>query len=374
MMASGFRCLSLRAACPNPIRTKNSSNLDLNISRVYGASYPAVANSNGISLYTDKPKAVAIPRFQNIGDIMWVDQTTTNHVYDITNKQMDTLIKERNYAALSLIQHIQAQKFFLNYEDSSTPQLTSVSLTDVPELRSSLAVINQNSFAAYFSSQLSQDEKNLLSFKGSTEKLDTPEKGSFGLPAPDQLQHVFDVLSTTLPRLFIKPLDYTIYSPDIVFENRIRGMRSVGIYKYVQQVALLRCVGHIKYAYVHFQILKITQHPEDGTIRVRWRISGISGMKILLTFWRYKLWEWKEMMGKQEAWYDGFSTFHVSSEGRVVLHVADKMMPDQENLKVDQTPLAAKLALLIGLLPRNNWSDMTEIADNLLIKLEDDEP
>ena len=30
-----------------------------------------------------------------------------------------------------------------------------------------------------------------------------------------------------LPRLFIKPLDYTIYSPDIVFENRIRGMRSV---------------------------------------------------------------------------------------------------------------------------------------------------
>ena len=143
-------------------------------------------------------QAVAIPRFQNIGDIMWVDQTTTNHVYDITNKQMDTLVKERNYAALSLIQHIQAQKFFLNYEDSSTPPLTSVSLTDVPELRSSLAVINQNSFAAYFSSQLSQDEKNLLSFKGSTEKLDTPEKGSFGLPTPDQLQHVFDVLSTTV--------------------------------------------------------------------------------------------------------------------------------------------------------------------------------
>lgn len=370
-MATGLRCLSLRAACPNPIRTKNSSNLDLNISRVYGASYPAVVNHNGISLYTDKPKAVAIPRFQNIGEIMWVDQATSDDVYNLTNTKLDSLLKERNYAALSLFHHIQAQKFFLSYEKNSTHSI-SVPLNDVPELRSTLALVNKNSFAAYFSSQLSQDEKNLLTFKGNTKNLNSPEKGNFGLPTPSQLQHVFDVLSTTLPRLFIKPLDYTIYSPDIVFENRIRGLHTVGIYKYVQQVALLRCVGHIKYAYIHFEILKITQHPEDGTIKVRWRISGISGMKILLTFWRYKLWEWKEMMGKQEAWYDGFSTFHVSSEGRVVLHVADKMMPDQENLKVDQTPLAAKLALLIGLLPRNNWSDMTELADNLLIKLEDD--
>ena len=88
----------------------------------------------------------------------------------------------------------------------------------------------------------------------------------------------------------------------VKYRQIIKSIKShSGIYKYVQQVALLRCVGHIKYAYVHFQILKITQHPEDGTIRVRWRISGISGMKILLTFWRYKLWEWKEMMGKQEA-------------------------------------------------------------------------
>jgi len=372
-MASGLRCLSLRAACPNPIRTKNSSNLDFNISRVYGASYPAVVNNNGVSLYTDKPKAVAIPRFQSLGDLMRVDQPTSNYEDNVTSKEINYLLKERNYAALSLIHHIQAQKFVLNYENNCTPQLTSVSLNYVPELRTTQASINQNSFAAYFSSQLSQDEKNLLSFKSNTEKLNSPEKGNFGLPTPSQLQHVFDVLSATLPRLFIKPLDYTIYSPNIVFENHIRGLHTVGIVKYVQQVALLRCIGHVKYAYVNFQILKITQHPEDGTIKVRWRINGISGLKILLTFWRYKLWEWKEMMGKQEAWYDGFSTFYISSEGRIVLHVADKMMPDQENLKVDQTPMAAKLALLIGLLPRSNLGDMTEIVDNLLIKLEDDE-
>lgn len=74
-----------------------------------------------------------------------------------------------------------------------------------------------------------------------------------------------------------------------------------GLYNYVKQVALLRCVGHLKFAYVRFEILKITQHPEEGTIKVRWRISGISGMKVLFQFWRFKLWQWKELMNKQEA-------------------------------------------------------------------------
>jgi hypothetical protein len=48
----------------------------------------------------------------------------------------------------------------------------------------------------------------------------------------------------------------------------------------VKQVALLRTVGHLKFAYVKFDILKITMHPEDGTVKIRWRIKGISGLKV----------------------------------------------------------------------------------------------
>lgn len=29
-----------------------------------------------------------------------------------------------------------------------------------------------------------------------------------------------------LPRLFIQPMDYTIYAQDIIFDNRIRGTRT----------------------------------------------------------------------------------------------------------------------------------------------------
>lgn len=117
-------------------------------------------------------------------------------------------------------------------------------------------------------------------------------------------------------------MDYKIYSQDVVFENRIRGTHTVwvskspiwnetnifnvfylhsGLYNYVKQVAMLRTIGHLKFAYVRFEILKMTQHPEDGTIKVRWRITGISALQVMLKFWRYKLWQWREMMDKQEA-------------------------------------------------------------------------
>jgi hypothetical protein len=65
-----------------------------------------------------------------------------------------------------------------------------------------------------------------------------------------------------------------------------------GLYHYVKQIALLRTVGHLKFAYVKFEILKITMHPEDGTVKIRWRIRGISGLKVgihLYYLYTYKL-------------------------------------------------------------------------------------
>ncbi|CRL04420.1 CLUMA_CG017506, isoform A [Clunio marinus] len=144
----------------------------------------------------------------------------------------------------------------------------------------------------------------------------------------DKLEKVYDTLYKTLPNLFVQPLDYSIYSVNLIFENNIRGMRTVGLQHFVKQVALLRVVGHLKFAYVKFEILKITKHKEDNTVRVRWRVRGISAMRVMLTFWRYKLWKIKEIFDKQESWYDGFSTFYVDDEGAVYKHVVDRLMPD----------------------------------------------
>lgn len=35
-------------------------------------------------------------------------------------------------------------------------------------------------------------------------------------------------------------------------------------------------------------------HTEDATVRVRWRIRGVSTMRMLRTFWKYKIWNIQE--------------------------------------------------------------------------------
>lgn len=192
----------------------------------------------------------------------------------------------------------------------------------------------------------------------SSNEKDAKPTDSHDKPSPEKLEHVFRILRDNVPKLFIQPMDYSIYHPDVVFENNIRGTRTIGLYPYVKQIGLLRTVGHIKYAYVKMEVLKITKHPEDSTVKIRWRVRGISGLKVMLLFWKYKIWDINELFDKTESWYDGFSTIYVNGEGQVVKHVADKMMPDSDTVvqqsKISGAPLAAaaKLALIVGVIPR----------------------
>lgn len=80
-------------------------------------------------------------------------------------------------------------------------------------------------------------------------------------------------------------------------------------------------------------MLKITAHPEDRTIRIRWRVRGISAWRVMLTFWRFKLWKLRDVFEMQEAWYDGFSTMHVADDdGLIYKHVADNRDIEMDEL------------------------------------------
>lgn len=46
-----------------------------------------------------------------------------------------------------------------------------------------------------------------------------------------------------------------------------------GIDQYNLQAKLFYIGGHIRFMYVKLDVLKITSHPEDGTVKVRWKIS-----------------------------------------------------------------------------------------------------
>lgn len=101
----------------------------------------------------------------------------------------------------------------------------------------------------------------------------------------------------------------------------------------MQQIALFRIWGHLRYAHIRIEILKGTVHEEDGTIRVRWRLKGIGGIRAILTFWRFKIWKIRQSADEESSWLDGFSIFYVKGDGLIHKHVADRMMREEEKTK-----------------------------------------
>jgi len=162
--------------------------------------------------------------------------------------------------------------------------------------------------------------------------------------APD-LKKVSYLLTFDLLNIFIRPLDWSMYHTNLVFEDNTRGKRYEGVLAYRQFVNLLKIYCHMRFVYVRFNILKVTEHPEDGTIRVRWRISGMGAMKMVIKYIPAKMWQRGNMDKAADTWYDGYSTFYVDSDNKIVKHVADKMMPDEEAKKVG-IPLVDKLKRL----------------------------
>ncbi|CAK9810446.1 Uncharacterized protein C6orf136 homolog [Anthophora plagiata] len=170
-----------------------------------------------------------------------------------------------------------------------------------------------------------------------------------------ELQTIFNILSEELPHLFVKPMNYAVYTNDLIFVNNIKGTTTTGLHHYVKQIGLLKIIGHFKYAYIKLEILKMTMHPEDSSIKVRWRIVGISGTRLFLTFWKFKLWNSKEYIQDATSWYDGFSTFYVNNDSKIFKHVVDKMMPDEDTKEKVKTPIETKLALCTALLDLNSY-------------------
>lgn len=66
-------------------------------------------------------------------------------------------------------------------------------------------------------------------------------------------------------------------------------------------MSIVRLIGHFKYAYVTLEILKITKHPEDSTVKIRWQLTGITGGRLFFQLWKYKIWKYKEVIKQKEV-------------------------------------------------------------------------
>ncbi|KAL3171340.1 hypothetical protein MRX96_013558 [Rhipicephalus microplus] len=185
----------------------------------------------------------------------------------------------------------------------------------------------------------------------------------------EQLKRISQALANHLPQFFTQPHMYNLYNKNIVFRNNIRGITTRGITGYVQQMALVRILGHLRYAHVRLEVLKMTTHKEDSTVRIRWRIVGVSGLRALFMFWKFRIWEWQKMISQEAEWTDGFSVLKVGSDGLIYEHICDKMMPDEELEEAKPSNVAVKLALLLGLTPQSFsfGSPMMSSSENSLL-------
>lgn len=74
-----------------------------------------------------------------------------------------------------------------------------------------------------------------------------------------------------------------------------------GLSAYIYKISMLRMYGHAKYAFVDMEILKMTKHLEDSTIKIRWRISGITGFQMVAQMWKFKVWKPAEMLDRKKV-------------------------------------------------------------------------
>ncbi|XP_028394983.1 uncharacterized protein C6orf136 homolog isoform X2 [Dendronephthya gigantea] len=140
-------------------------------------------------------------------------------------------------------------------------------------------------------------------------------------PSSEQLALVHLKLREELPSFFYGHHQYSIYSKNILFDNKLTRTRTRTLKSYKYIMNLMAYAGRFFWTGATLDIIRITKHSEDNTIRVRWTAKGIPWYR--LPFF--------SLSGKPQSLFyryvDGFSIFEVGRDGLVHCHRLDKVIP-----------------------------------------------
>ncbi|XP_053907947.1 uncharacterized protein C6orf136 homolog [Cuculus canorus] len=142
-------------------------------------------------------------------------------------------------------------------------------------------------------------------------------------PPPSMDEHLalmHQKLQHELPNFLLKVPDYSLYAPDVEFIHRPLRLRTRGRALYAVALALCRALLWGYFAGVRLEVLALTRHREDGSVRARWRLTGVPLPLLLLRGLRRD----KSHLLRS---YDAFSTFFLNSQGLIRCHYVDKVMP-----------------------------------------------
>ncbi|XP_029588118.1 uncharacterized protein c34h6orf136 [Salmo trutta] len=157
----------------------------------------------------------------------------------------------------------------------------------------------------------------------------------------EKLALMYEKLRIELPSFFMKSHDYTMYTNDIEFVNCILNAKTRGRVLYQLSLSLWRLLCLCYYAEARLEVLKLTKHPEDRTIKARWSVRGLPFLSLLLRFYR------KDKTDLYRS-YDAFSTFYLGHDGLIHCHKVEKVMKAQPPILPGVTTLLAGALVSLG--------------------------
>ncbi|XP_073319380.1 uncharacterized protein C6orf136 homolog [Pagrus major] len=158
----------------------------------------------------------------------------------------------------------------------------------------------------------------------------------------EKLAMMYERLRIELPSFFMKNHDYSMYSSDMEFINGLLNTKTRGLAVYQLTLALWRFLCVWYYTDPRLEVLKLTKHMEDGTIKARWRVRGLPFHSLLLRLYRRD----KSQLYRS---YDAFSTFYIGHDGLIHCHKVEKMMPALPPVLPRVTSLMAGALVALGL-------------------------
>lgn len=157
-----------------------------------------------------------------------------------------------------------------------------------------------------------------------------------------KLGEMYERLRIELPGFFNQKHDYTMYSLDVEFVNGLLNTKTRGRVLYQLSLTLWRLLCLCYYADVRLEVLKLTKHPEDGTVKARWRLRGMPFHTLLLRFY---------LRDKSHLFrsFDAFSTFYIGQDGLIHCHKVEKVMPARPPVLPRVTSFMAGALVALGL-------------------------
>ena len=169
---------------------------------------------------------------------------------------------------------------------------------------------------------LSSSEQKDLFEENSSDKNNVTNNGWNDLPDEERMNDMMHYFQEQAPKLFTSEgWSYIRCSYKVTFENRLIGTKTETLNSYIFQVNLMKKITNFLLYKPKLNIIRMTKNTLDGSIQVRWQVTGIP--RYIKPLAKIGL----VTESESTRHLDGISIFYMKKDGLYYRHVLMKMTP-----------------------------------------------